>query len=331
VTALFRTPVTPVSVDDKARTVELIASTGAGVVRADFDGPFIETLEVTAAAVDLTRLDGMPLLDSHRQDGLDRVLGVVRGARFDAGNLVVRVEFSHRAEAVWQDVKAGIIRNVSVGYAPLTWRDGQDPKGARVRTVTHWELREVSLVPVGADPAAKVRTHMPEITPAPATSVAPPIVTTTQPAAPQASAAEGRTAVNGEIRALATTFDLGPDWANGLIDRGASEGEARAAALDALGRRQTARPVIAARGMTTGVLDDPTQFRGLAAEAIYATRVNPRHALSEPARALAGLTVLDLARACLTRSGATVAGLSPADTITPPTAPCATATRPHRA
>ncbi|MBP0574465.1 hypothetical protein J8J27_27550, partial [Mycobacterium tuberculosis] len=69
-----------------------------------------------------------------------------------------------------------------------------------------------------------------------------------------------RATVNGEIRALATTFDLGSDWANGLIDRGASEGDARAAALETIGRRQQVRPVITARTMTTGVLDDPTQF-----------------------------------------------------------------------
>jgi HK97 family phage prohead protease len=67
------------------------------------------------------------------------------------------VEVSGRAEAIWRDIKAGIIRNVSVGYLPLSWKDGLDAKGARVRTVTRWELREVSLVPVGADPAAQIR------------------------------------------------------------------------------------------------------------------------------------------------------------------------------
>ena len=58
----------------------------------------------------------MPLLDSHRQDGLERVLGVVRDARIEGRTLVVSVEFSARAEHIWQDVLAGIISNVSVGY-----------------------------------------------------------------------------------------------------------------------------------------------------------------------------------------------------------------------
>lgn len=306
-TALFRAPFTPTTIDETARTVELIASTGAGVVRADFEGPFIERLDVSPAAVDLSRLDGMPLLDSHRQSDLGAVLGVVRGARFEGGNLVVKVQFSARAEAVWRDVAAGILRNASIGYGPLKWSEGTDAKGARVRTITRWELKEVSLVPVGADPAAKVRSNMPDVT---TTADAPPPVTTTTPAP------ETRAAVNGEIRALATTFDLGSDWANGLIDRGASEGEARAAALETMRTRQTNRPAITARTMAIGAHDDPTQFRRLAGEAVYATRANPRHQLSDAARAYAGLTTLDLAREALRMAGAATTGLSPADTIT---------------
>lgn len=308
-TALFRAPFTPATIDEAARTVELIASTGAGVLRADFEGPLVERLEVSPGAVDLSRLDGMPLLDSHRQDGLDRILGVVRGARFEAGNLIVKVEFSARAEAVWADVRAGIIRNVSIGYGPLAWNDGTDAKGARVRTITRWELQEVSLVPVGADPAAKVRSNMPQPT-TPMADAPPPAP------APMVPASETRAAVNGEIRALATTFDLGSDWANGLIDRSASEGEARAAALDALRLRPGTRPAIVARALSVGAHDDPTQFRALAAEAVYATRANPRHTLSEPARAFAGMTTLDLAREALRMAGRSTTGLSPAETVT---------------
>lgn len=308
-TVQFRAPFTPASIDEANRSVELIASTGAGVVRADFEGPFIERLDVTPTAVDLSRLDGMPLLDSHRQDGLDRVLGVVRGARFEGGNLIVKVQFSARAEAVWSDVKAGIIRNVSVGYAPKEWRDGLDPKGARVRTVTRWELQEVSLVPVGADPSAKVRSQMNEVT---NMADAPPPETR---ATTQATTSDTRAAVNAEIRALAATFDLGSDWANGLIDRGSSEGEARAAALDVMRNRQSTRPTITARNMMVGAHDDPTQFRSLAAEAVYATRANSRHQLSEAARAFAGMTTLDLAREALRMAGTSTTGLSPADTI----------------
>ena len=54
---------TPRTIDDAARTVELVASTGAGVERADIAGPFTEVLSLQPGAVDLSRLDGMPLLE----------------------------------------------------------------------------------------------------------------------------------------------------------------------------------------------------------------------------------------------------------------------------
>lgn len=137
----------------------------------------------------------------------------------------------------------------------------------------------------------------------------------TRAAAP-APAETGRAAANAEIRALATTFDLGSDWANGLIDRGASEGEARAAALDRLRHQRPVRAPVAATITAVGLHDDPTQFRALAGEALYATRTNPGHRLSEPARAFAGMTSLDLARECLRRAGMATTAVSPSETIT---------------
>ena len=160
-------------------------------------------------------------------------------------------------------------------------------------------------MPVGADPNAKVR-NMPELTPA---TDAPPPNTTTP------AAVATRAAANQEIRALATTFDLGSDWANGLIDRGASEGEARAAALDAMRTRQN-QPAPAARVTVGFSNDDPAQLVCRMGEALYATRANPRHQLSEPARPYAGLTTLDMARECLRARGLSTTGLNPADTIT---------------
>lgn len=133
---------------------------------------------------------------------------------------------------------------------------------------------------------------------------------------PSPAPIETRAAINGEIRALATTFDLGSDWANGLIDRGASEGEARAAALETLRTRTPRAPIIAASVGAVGLHDDPTQFRSLVGEAVYATRANPSHRLSEPARPFASMTTLDIARECCRRAGISVAGLSVTDTFT---------------
>jgi HK97 family phage prohead protease len=147
---------TPRTTDDEARTVELVASTGAGVPRVDMEGPFLEVLSLERSAIDLSRVDGMPLLDSHRQDGVGRVLGVARSVRIESGQLIVTVEFSERADPVWEDVKRGIIRNVSIGYTVDRFADSAGAQG-RTRTATKWTLMEVSLVPVGADAGAQTR------------------------------------------------------------------------------------------------------------------------------------------------------------------------------
>jgi HK97 family phage prohead protease len=295
----------PTTINDDERTVELVASTGEGVTRADIEGQFIEVLSVERSAVDLSRIDGMPLLDSHRQDALDKVLGVVRAVRVDNGQLIVRVQISQRSEAIWRDIKAGIIRNVSIGYQPLKHEDRVDPAtGQRVRTIRSWQLMEVSLVAVPADTGAKTRNNpMPEPTPAIAPS----------PATPPAPATLTRAQVNTEIRALAETFGIEATVANELIDREATVDQARAAILDRMRTQRTQTPAPRITSLTPA--DTPAQFVSRAGEALFA-RANPRHKLSDEARPFAGMTTLDLARDCLQRSQISTVGLSPADTIT---------------
>lgn len=297
----------PVSINDKDRTVELLASTGAGVTRHDLDGSFSEVLEITERAVDLARVEGMPLLDSHRQDGLDRVLGVVRSIRFEAGKMIVTVQISKRHEAIWQDIKEGVITNVSVGYEPVEHRDDANVEGQRVRTITRWALHEVSLVAVGADPTAKVRSGtMPTTT----TAAVPPSTTQDPPAL------EGRAAINTEIRALADTFELPEDWSNGLIDREATVEDARGAALETL-RTRANRPSPIPRVTQTGPSsDDPEVFATRAAEALYTSRVNLRHEISDAAKQYTTMTTLDMARECLRLRGGSTTGLDAATTIT---------------
>jgi HK97 family phage prohead protease len=300
---------TPSSIDEAARTVELIASTGAGVERMDMDGPYVERLALDAGAVDL-KLDGMPVLDSHRQDGLDRVLGVARAARIDRGQLIVTVQISERADGVWRDVKAGIIRNVSIGYQPIDFTDSIDrATGQKVRTVNRWRLVEISLVPVAADDGAKTRSSnsMPEATPTPATTPAP--ATTAAPPAP-----ETRAAVNTEIRALVETFALDATVANDLIDRAATVDQARAAVLDQL-RSVQHRPAPAPRVTMGTAHDAPEAMVTRMGEALYA-RVHPAVKPSDAARQYMGLTTLDMARECLRVRGISTTALNPVDTIT---------------
>ena len=153
------------TVDDEARTVELTFSTGAGVERMDWmtGKRFIEKLSLDPAHIRLDRLNaGAPLLDAHSAYSVTSQLGtVVRGSATVVGKQArATVRFSKRASVneIWQDVRDGIITNVSVGYRvhkfeETTGKDGAAP----VRTAIDWEPFEISMVPMGADAGAKTR------------------------------------------------------------------------------------------------------------------------------------------------------------------------------
>src|SRR5512133_3790184 len=115
----------PDTIDAEARTVEVVWSTGATVRRRDLwtGKRYDEVLSLDPRHVDLARLNsGAPLLNAHGAFDLADVIGVVeRGwiARSNdsyEGRATVRFSLREDVEPLWQDVRAGIIRNVSVGY-----------------------------------------------------------------------------------------------------------------------------------------------------------------------------------------------------------------------
>ena len=158
----------PETVQDNARTIELVWSTGAAVRRRDFwtGKPYEEVLSLEPAHVDLARLNsGAPLLDAHDAFELAGVLGVVERAwiaREDdrlVGRAVVRFSDRDEVEPIWRDVRAGIIRNVSVGYTLNEVRVETPEKVGEVekRIATRWTPHEISFVTVPADAGAQVR------------------------------------------------------------------------------------------------------------------------------------------------------------------------------
>ena len=153
------------SVDEAARTVEIIWTTGATVRRARFwDEAVDEELSLDGSAVRLDRLNGgAPFLNSPDAWSLDSVLGVVvdGSARIANGQGTATIRFSTRAdvEPIFRDIAGGIIRNVSVGYRvhryEITKRDG----APELWRAVDWEPLEISAVAIGADPGARVRSE----------------------------------------------------------------------------------------------------------------------------------------------------------------------------
>jgi hypothetical protein len=153
------------TINTEARSVELVFSTGAAVLRTDYwsGKQYREVLSMEPAHVRMDRLNaGAPLLDAHSAWSVGDVLGTVErnSASLTKGKGVATVRFSKRdsVQPVWQDVIDGIVSNVSVGYRVYKFQE-DTPKdgGIATRTAIDWEPYEISMVPMPADIGARVR------------------------------------------------------------------------------------------------------------------------------------------------------------------------------
>ncbi|MBV6486686.1 MAG: hypothetical protein GHHEDOFH_00621 [Pseudorhodoplanes sp.] len=153
----------PATLDEKDRSIEVVWSTGARVRRQPFFGePFDEELSMDPAEVHLDRLNaGAPLLKVHDRFALEAVIGsVVPGtARIENGRGLARVRFSEREDVtpVWNDIRSGHVRAVSVGYQVQRYEITRPTNGPELWRAVDWTPFEISAVPVGADPAAGFR------------------------------------------------------------------------------------------------------------------------------------------------------------------------------
>ena len=291
----------PASVNAEARTAELIWSTGATVRRhAIFGESFDEELSLDDGAVRLGRLNGgAPLLDSHRNYGLDGIVGVVERAWLTGaggtrtGRAVVR--FSDRAEVepVFRDVAAGIIRNVSVGYQ--IHRSERIERRAAVPLIRalDWEPIELSLAPVPSDAGAQVRSEeitMSDTSPAPAANLAMPAIDIAGLDRAAATAAE-RSRVDGITQA--GRFLKLERQAGEMITRGISLEVAQSALLIAAAERDEAAAIVRGPRVIGGAdHSDPEWQRSAMADAL-AARIC-RSAPPEHARQYANCGLLDL-------------------------------------
>lgn len=158
---LTRAEVVPASLNEEARTVDVIWSTGSRGLRQPFFGDaYYEELEVSEAACDLGRLNnGAPVLNAHNPYELSAVLGVVERAWIADGAGHATLRFSARADVqpIFADIKSRILRHLSVGYDVQRYEEVGKADGHPVLRATKWEPAEVSIVPMGFDDHAVVR------------------------------------------------------------------------------------------------------------------------------------------------------------------------------
>lgn len=329
------------SVDPDKRTVDLVWTTGHKGKRSSWFGDdWFEELEVSDKAIRMDRLNaGAPLLDTHGQYQLSDVLAVVERSWIENGVGMATVRFSKRAdvEPIFQDVKDGIIRNVSVGYRVHKWEDVTegDDKVKTYRAID-WEPMEISLVPIGFDPGAQTRSA--EGRPQDAFTMQiisnrsasepnqrgnKPMTEEQQRAADEAAkraaeaaAAEAKRMADEaarvaketerkravEIRAAVRAAKLEDSVADDLCARDVSVDEARKEVLDMLAKRDAAKPTGGAR-VTAGDQDEILVRREAAQNALL-HRFNPRqHELHESARRFRGMSLVRMAEELLGLSG----------------------------
>jgi hypothetical protein len=228
----------PASFNAENFTVDVVFSAGSPVQRSDRLGQYTEVLDMTREAVDLSEFIGAPVLDAHARNSARAVYGMVSAARIENGRGLATVQLSRAADSapLVDRIREGTVRNVSIGYEVLSTREERGNSG-RTLVATRWKPRELSFVPIGADPQARVRGDA------------------------------------GQIRTMATSMGLSGDFAAGLVTRSLTIEQARSEILGEL-QRQAPRihPVssaIVTRDAGEGLIER-------IADGLYA-RMNPAH------------------------------------------------------
>lgn len=213
------------AIDEEARTAVLAFASETPYERSWG----VEILDNGPGAMRLGRMrTGANLLVDH--DWKD-VVGVVESV--DVGEdrvarAVVRFGRSARAEEVWQDVRDGIRRNVSVGYLIHEAKQVGKRDGLETYRVTDWEPFEVSLVSVPADPTVGVgrSLELPADPPAPQPTPEVKTMSDVQVAAERNHAAE--------ITKIASSIPGGAELAMSAIQRGLTVEQFQREAIDKL-------------------------------------------------------------------------------------------------
>lgn len=286
----------PNSYDPETRTVSAVIATANPVQRRDARGPFSEIL--TADTLDLSAVDGLAVLDSHRTASVRDALGRVRSIALEGDSVVAVLELTAAEDAapVLQRIADGTVSGVSIGYRVKGWTETNSPQG-RVKTPQSWRITEVTLTSNPADPSARLR-HNEEY------PMSDPVIETPNPQ-------EVETQRRSDIRGLVRSAGLAPDIADQLIDQNADMTAAKAAVFDAMGERRRSAPVIRTH---TAQNDDPTVITRRQSEALHV-----RMAGGEPkpeVRQYMSESLLDMARGSLSRAGVSTRGMSPDETFT---------------
>lgn len=156
-----RTRSTPASHNAATRTIEFVAATEDPV---EIGGGFVEVLRMSG--VDLKRYRSNPVvLNAHARRSVLNIVGRAPDLHGSGVQLVAPVQFSEVTDAgrkAYELALEGTLRALSIGYRvrlARELREGEEDGGVvgPALIALEWELLEVSVVPIPADPGALAR------------------------------------------------------------------------------------------------------------------------------------------------------------------------------
>jgi len=156
------------AIDTEKRQATFVAATENGVLT--WNGR--EHLRMSGASLKRYRRNPV-VLDAHNRYSAEFAVGTAE-IKIEGRELIAVVTYAStdRAETIWQLVQDKVIRTVSVGFLPdsrrtvrlaegeedVETRDGKPDEASRIKgpatVIKGWELFEISMVPVPADPDA---------------------------------------------------------------------------------------------------------------------------------------------------------------------------------
>lgn len=325
--------IVPQSYDEAEGTIEVTWTTGARGIRYDWgaDELYEEELVVTPEAVDMTRFEAgtVQALDSHSTYSLATVLGrATRGWIADGmGHATVKLSVDPDKAGRVADIKAGVIRSISVGYTVQRYEvieaaDRTDGRPMKLVRATRWTPHEISFVNVPFDTgsttrSADQRTEYPvEIITRSATAGR----NTQEQSMPQDTAGGQTTApavapsADDMLKAERTRAaeiitlcrDAGvPDQAADMIGQGLT---VEAAGLKLL-RGMAAKDERAGGHVNVRTTRDEGETRQRGLEEALIHRLDPRATLTDNGRQYRGATLMELGREMLEAGGVKTRGM----------------------
>jgi len=313
----------PQTLDDEQKTVKFVATTEQPAQVFDWERFDIVDEVLRMDGIILPKSGRVPLLDSHARHSVANILGSADAWDFtevDGHNgieTIVRFASDNGGKDAFQKVRDGHLTDMSVGYRVLESQwipdKGKADIGGKsytgpLKVATKWELKEVSLTPIGADALAKVRSESQNQTPvaSPATENNPEEKTMSDEikltqddlSRAQKEAVEQERKRSSAIRQKCKTVGM-DDIADELIEKGMSEAEASDAIFAKLAERE--KPLGDQR-IEVGE-HDADKFRKAAADGLLLRTGRQVENPAPGADNFRGLDMAEIIRRCMVREG----------------------------